>query len=157
MDEPTRTVDENDPVLREAAQWAVELDSPDISLERMAQWQLWLSQDPRHAREFERIEQLLSRAGQIRTVPWPTQAELATDDDTTLSASSNANVSANAAVVIATRANNRKLQWGFALAASVALVVGALVFSGHPRSINLPGLLSYTRVDTQAGGTQKVV
>lgn len=151
MDETTRALGENDPVLRAAAQWALELDSPDISMERVTQWQHWLGQHPRHAQEFERIEQLLSLAERIRTVPWPTQAEIAADDDASLSAN------ADAAVATAARARSVKLKWGFAMAASVTLVVGALVFSGHPRSINLPGLISYMRVNTQAGGTQKVV
>lgn len=152
MDEAARILKESDPTLRAAVEWALELDSPDIPMERVAEWQRWLNQHPRHALAFERIEKLLGRADRIRAVPWPTRSELAADDyDGSIP------VSARARAATPARANRESFRWMLAAAASVVLALGGLFVAGYPRSIHITGLLSYDRIETRAGGTQKVV
>lgn len=152
MDEASRVLKESDPALRAAVEWALELDSPDIPMDRVAEWQRWLNQHPRHAHAFERIEKLLGCADRIRAITWPTRSELAADDyDGSIA------VSAHARAAIPRRANQGRFRWILAAAASVVLALGGLFVAGYPRSIHLPGLLSYDRIETRAGGTQKVV
>lgn len=160
-----RLAQENDPLLHAAAQWAIELGSAELSLERMTEWQRWLNQDPRHAVAFERIERLLGGVERIDTVPWPTPAELAADDydgSIPVSAHRSRQPPAAANPAIGRRASRwgnrwaRKGVWA-AAAASVVLAVTGILLSGYPRSIHLPGLLAFDRIATQAGGTQKIV
>lgn len=159
-----RLAQENDPLLHTAAQWAIELGSAELSLERMTEWQLWLNQDPRHADAFARIERLLGSVEHIDTVSWPTPAQLAADDyDGSIPVSAHRSRQAPAAAHPTTRrrTSRRGNHWArhgmWAAAASVVLAVTGVLLSGYPRSIHLPGLLAFDRVTTQAGGTQKIV
>jgi transmembrane sensor len=152
MDEAARIGKESDPRLRAAAEWALELDSPDVPVERVAAWQHWLHQDPRHAEAFDRIDKLMSRAGRVRAVTWPTREQIAADDyDGSIPVSAHAKAAARFDGVA------RKARWRAALAAGVVLAIIATLLSGQPRSIHFPGLVSYDRIETRPGGTQKVV
>ena len=78
MDELLQERLEDDPLLREATEWFLEMRSDEVSGERIAEWQQWLS-DTNHRDAFGRVEalwQLIDGA----TVRWPTEAEVATDD-----------------------------------------------------------------------------
>lgn len=153
MDEPTRKLAaESDPVLRAATDWALELDSSELTIERTAEWQRWLNEDPRHARAFERVEKLLSRVEQIHSPPWPTQAQLEADDyDGSIPVGARRRRSRPRPFSSTTSA------WALALAASIVLLLAGMFVLGYPRSIHLPGMLAIDRVATPAGGTQRIV
>ena len=72
---------EQDELLRAAAEWAAELSSAEISPRRIAQWQQWLAASEAHRDAFDRIQSTLlaidRSAGE--NIPWPTEAEIATD------------------------------------------------------------------------------
>jgi transmembrane sensor len=153
MDKTERISNESDPRLRAAAEWALELDSPDVPVERVAAWQHWLNQNPRHAEAFDRIDKLMSRAGRIRDVTWPTREQIAADEY-----DGSVPVSAHAKAQVPSDNGARQVpRWRAALAAGVALAIIASLLSGQPRSIHFPGLVSYDRIETRPGGTQKVV
>lgn len=59
----------SDDVLRAAGEWVLELQSPDITVERIAAWQQWLARDLRHARAFEQLQQTWNLADGLREVP----------------------------------------------------------------------------------------
>ena len=66
-DDPRNEI-ENDPVFQQAADWLVRLQEPTLSLDETMEWQRWMNADPRHARSFERVEQLW---GKLERVEWP--------------------------------------------------------------------------------------
>lgn len=72
---------EHDELLRAAAEWSAELSSAEISPQRIVQWQQWLAASEAHRDAFDRIQSTLlaidRSAGQ--NMPWPTEAELASD------------------------------------------------------------------------------
>lgn len=69
---------EDDPLLKEAAEWFFEMRSDDLSGERIAEWQQWLS-DAANRGAFGRVEALW-RLIDGATVRWPAEAEVAADD-----------------------------------------------------------------------------
>jgi transmembrane sensor len=69
---------EEDPQLREAAEWFLEMRSDNISGERIAEWQQWLL-DMSHREAFGRVEALWHLVDGA-TVRWPTEAEVAADE-----------------------------------------------------------------------------
>lgn len=127
-----------DDVMREAVEWVVELSSAEVSMERVVEWQRWLKQSPHHAQEFSRIEAMLGRVEKIRNIPWPSEAELAADG------------------TVGFRPG-RRFEIPFAIAAGLALVCALLILGGYPRALNVPGVVSIDRVETPAGGTQKIL
>src|SRR5689334_8515711 len=70
---------EEDAVSRAAAEWLLELQSRDVTPERIAEWQRWLSASSRHSDEFGRMENLMRTAGGVRGVSRPSALELAAD------------------------------------------------------------------------------
>lgn len=146
MDSLTRSVRENDPVLRQATEWALEMWDTRAPVERVAQWQIWLAADERHREAFARVEELMNAAGNIRRVPLPGKAELAADDYD------------GAVSISAWRLRGRprtKLAIPMALAATMLLAV--MFLAGHPRTFSIPGVLTYQRMKTPVGGTLKVM
>lgn len=69
---------EDDPLLKEAAEWFFEMRSDEVSGERIAEWQQWLS-DATNRGAFGRVEALW-RLIDGATVRWPAEAEVAADD-----------------------------------------------------------------------------
>jgi transmembrane sensor len=82
MDRPQQAQIEQDAGLRRAAEWFIELRSPDISGERIDEWHQWLTTDPAHRAAFDRIEAFWRVARQLPDahVHWPTDHEVASDD-----------------------------------------------------------------------------
>lgn len=68
---------EDDPLLTEAAEWFFEMRSDEVSGERIAEWQQWLS-DATNRGAFGRVEALW-RLIDGATVRWPAEAEVAAD------------------------------------------------------------------------------
>ena len=59
---------ENDPISQTAADWLIRLQQPSLSLEETVEWQRWMTADPRHARAFDRIEELWNKCERLE---WP--------------------------------------------------------------------------------------
>ncbi|EQD64990.1 Fe(2+)-dicitrate sensor, transmembrane component, partial [mine drainage metagenome] len=78
MDRHLQAQFEADPVLRQAAEWFVELRGESISGERIAQWQQWLSEAV-HRQAFERVESFWRMTAGVNA-RWPTGAELGRDE-----------------------------------------------------------------------------
>lgn len=72
---------EQDELLRTAAEWSAELSSAEISPRRIAQWQQWLAASEAHRDAFDRIQSTLLAIdrGASENIPWPTEAEMASD------------------------------------------------------------------------------
>lgn len=68
---------EDNPLLKEAAEWFLEMRSDDVSGERIAEWQQWLSKAANRD-AFGRVEALW-RLIDGATVRWPTEAEVTAD------------------------------------------------------------------------------
>jgi transmembrane sensor len=78
MDRLLQVQFEADPVLREAAEWFVELRGGNISGERIAQWQQWLF-EAAHRQAFERVDSLWRLAAGVNA-QWPSEAEVGRDE-----------------------------------------------------------------------------
>lgn len=52
---------EQDPVHAAAAEWLVRLQDPTLTLDESLEWQRWIEADERHARAFERLENIWDR------------------------------------------------------------------------------------------------
>ena len=88
MDKGSHVNRENDPILHAATGWVLELQNPDVGPERIAAWERWLAEDPRHVQAFDKVAAMWSSAAELRRVPLPSEGELADDDyDGTLSVS----------------------------------------------------------------------
>ncbi|MHB8814170.1 MAG: FecR family protein [Steroidobacteraceae bacterium] len=77
MDRLLQAQFEDDPVLKEAAEWFFEMRSDDVTGERIAEWQQWLS-NTANRDAFGRVE-VLWRLLDGATVQWPTEAEVTAD------------------------------------------------------------------------------
>jgi transmembrane sensor len=79
--DPNNLEIEQDELLRAAAQWSAELSSAEISPRRIAQWQQWLAASEAHRDAFDRIQSTLLAIdrGVGENIPWPTEAEMASD------------------------------------------------------------------------------
>lgn len=82
MDRPQQARIEQDASLRTAAEWVIELRSPDISGERIDEWHQWLTADPAHRAAFDRMEAFWRVGRQLPDAHahWPTDREVASDD-----------------------------------------------------------------------------
>lgn len=94
-----------DEILTQAGEWLLELQSSDVSVERIAQWQQWLASSEQHARAFDQLQQTWRIADQLSdcdrdTLPWPANLQPASSP-----------------------ARRRRGGW-FAAAASLVLAVG---------------------------------
>lgn len=148
MNSRRRLEQENDPVLRRATEWALEMQDPAARLERVAQWQVWLAADERHREAFARVEALMGMAERIRTVPWATERALQTDGYDPAVSVSEWKQSAH------TRNKRRRSRMWYAVAASATLMVGTLLY-GYSHTFYVPGLLAYKRIETPPGGMLK--
>lgn len=80
MDRTLQARFEKDPVLMAAAEWFFEVRSNDVPVERIAEWQEWLAQDPAHRHAFEKIESLWEMSDAVTIPPrWPADSEVASD------------------------------------------------------------------------------
>lgn len=79
MNKPLQQQLEQDPILEAAADWFVELQAPDVEVERIARWQHWLAGDERHRAAYERIESLWNAVDENSTPAWPRPEEVMAD------------------------------------------------------------------------------
>lgn len=68
-------------VLNQAGAWLLELQSPEVTVERIALWQQWLASSPEHARAFDQLQRTWSLADGLARVdreslPWASADEL---------------------------------------------------------------------------------
>lgn len=155
---------EQDELLRAAAEWSAELSSPNISPRRIAQWQQWLAASEAHRDAFDQIQSTLFAVdrGVGENVPWPTEAEIASD-----AYDGSVPVSvwrARASRVAAGRASRsgawadglRRYRRGIAvgLAASIALAIAMPIVLQSIRSMQLQPAV--TTVATRAGENRDV-
>jgi transmembrane sensor len=70
---------ERDSLLHCAVEWFLELRASDVSIERIAAWEQWLSSSPAHREAFERIESLWNASAQVTPKHWLADCELASD------------------------------------------------------------------------------
>jgi transmembrane sensor len=68
-----------DDATRQAACWMLELESPDLTDERLAAWQAWLSADTRNQHAFDRLQKVQECIRAARQLPWPSDEEVAAD------------------------------------------------------------------------------
>lgn len=68
---------EEDPLLKQAVEWFLEMRSDDVSGERIAEWQQWLSHAT-NRQAFGRVEALWHLTDGA-TASWPTEAEVTAD------------------------------------------------------------------------------
>ena len=71
MDKGSHVNRENDPILHAATGWVLELQNPDVGPERIAAWERWLAEDPRHVQAFDKVAAMWSSAAELRRVPLP--------------------------------------------------------------------------------------
>jgi transmembrane sensor len=72
---------EQDALLREAAQWAIELSSLETPARRIDEWRQWIAASDAHRDAFDRIQAAFAAVdgGSGDDMPWPTDAETAND------------------------------------------------------------------------------
>lgn len=171
MDRALRVSLENDAILRQAVQWHLDLESPDVTMERIGEWERWLADDERHARAFDRIAALGPTLSGVRRAPLPSEAELAADAyDGSLSVSAWAWKKRNARAIDSAAAStsasvpsapqwfvpSRRRPWLVAGLAVPLLIILAAILGVYPREVTLPGIASLQYVDTSAGETRRI-
>jgi transmembrane sensor len=141
---------EQDELLRAAAEWSAELSSAEISPRRIAQWQQWLAESEAHRDAFDRIQSTLRAIdrGVGENIPWPTEAELASDayDGSVPVSVWRARPSRMAA--------GRKYRLGIAFALAATFVVAVTIALQLIRSMTFEPAV--TIVETQAGENRDV-
>jgi transmembrane sensor len=72
---------EQDDLLRQAAEWSIELSAADISPRRLDEWRQWLAASDAHRDAFDRIQSTFAAVDRSAgdNMPWPTDAEAAED------------------------------------------------------------------------------
>lgn len=118
-----------DEILTQAGEWLLELQSSDVSVERINEWQQWLQRSEQHARAFDQMQQTWSIADQLGdcdrgALPWPSDSQPQFQQ--------------------ASRARRLRASW-FAVAASVALAIGV----GNWLATGQAGLVYETAVGEQ--------
>ena len=63
-----------------ATEWFYALQDPNISIEKIQEWQKWLAESPENARQYERVEEVLNLSGDTEGLAWPDDMELLSDD-----------------------------------------------------------------------------
>lgn len=149
MAENTEGIEQDD-LLRAAAEWSAELSSADISPRRIAQWQQWLAASEAHRDAFDRIQATLLAVDRAagENIPWPTEAEIASD-----AYDGSVPVSvwrARSSRMVAGRRYRRGI--AFALAASVVAAVATILLLIRSTQFE-PAV---TIVETQAGENRDV-
>ncbi|MGH8185898.1 MAG: FecR family protein, partial [Steroidobacteraceae bacterium] len=126
---------ENDPLLASAIEWFIELRQPNVTPERVVEWQNWLAAAEAHREAFAHVEKLWALPRQLHAIPWPTDVDVAADgyDGTTSVSSWRAGAFQGAPRAVSGRlsANRRRLLLR-ALAASLAAgLITVLTWSGY--------------------------
>lgn len=71
-------------IAEQAVEWMMELQSPPVTPEKLAQWQCWLQQDPQHALAWQRVEAFGERLSGLGAHAPIVHAALATPSDSRL-------------------------------------------------------------------------
>src|SRR3977135_2131034 len=81
MNRATVPFQEADPIAHAAAEWLIELQSDEVSLERISAWQRWLAANDSHRLMFEQIESAWAAldGARDRKLPWPAETEVEND------------------------------------------------------------------------------
>lgn len=64
---------------REATEWFERIHGGTPETAEIAEWQRWLGIDPSHRAAFDEVEAFWRTSGELRSITWPSHAELATD------------------------------------------------------------------------------
>lgn len=142
---------EEDPVLEQAADWFVELQAAEAPLERIEEWQSWLSSDERHQIAYRDIESVWDSVHGVEARLWPKPEEISQDRyDATVAVSAWRN-GAPTHTLSRARGRGRK---GLALAAALAIGVGVGIWQTPPaRNFFAPSSID---IQTRAGERQEV-
>ncbi len=68
-----------DPVALQAADWMLELQDRGVGEQRLAAWQAWLAEDPRHRQAFDRLQTVQECIDALPKLPWPSAMQLAAE------------------------------------------------------------------------------
>lgn len=79
MDKSLQCQLEQDPVYQQAAEWFVELQAAEPTLERISEWQRWFAADERHRTAYEEIEALWCAVEAVDDAIWPSAQEVSAD------------------------------------------------------------------------------
>jgi transmembrane sensor len=74
-----RQIEEN-PIFRQAGEYFLDLQATDVSVERIAEWQLWMAAKSEHRDAFEQIEYAWSKLGEVNSVCRPLPRAQEKDD-----------------------------------------------------------------------------
>lgn len=80
----TLTGNRSEEILAQAAEWLLELQSPDLPVERIVAWQQWLGINE-HAHAFDQLQRTWNMADVLasaprETLPWPSAEELSREN-----------------------------------------------------------------------------
>lgn len=160
MDRPIMTAEEEALTLQ-AGEWLLELQSRDIDVERVLAWQSWMTADPRHKEAFDRLQTVQECIGCIESPPWPTDREVAEDQESDrLSEPVDTQADGNIVTLVAhatPRRNHRPL-WIAALAASVAAFTIALSIMAPRAGLDLKTSIGLgdPAIETDVGEMRRV-
>ncbi len=70
---------QEDPVAMQAGAWLIELESPDVTVERIAEWQQWMAADESNRHAYEALQFTWQKMDSLHTAPWPNDIEVQTD------------------------------------------------------------------------------
>ena len=147
---------ERDPVLTEAAEWILELQARDVSEERIAAWQRWLSEDPAHRQAFDRLQAVQDCIADARTLAWPSEQEVAAD---TYDGAVPVSMHRSAPVPVTRTPRPMGSPWAGWMLAAGALAAGVtapVIMSFHDSDLTLASLLHRTTLVTGIGELRRV-
>lgn len=123
---------EGDALLDAAAAWFVRVQNDDLSVNEIAEWQRWLTEDPAHREAFDRIQSLWSDLGRLPPKEAPPLEP-------------------------AEELNRPKLQWLYGLAATALIAVGATYVYRSDTLINMVQPAAHAAVYTTQAGEHRTV
>jgi transmembrane sensor len=155
---------EQDALLSEAAQWAIELSSVEISPQRIDEWRQWIAVGEARREAFDRIQSTFAAVDSCSgdDMPWPTDAETANDAyDGSVAvsawrarAASRSQRGAGAGRALLERVRRRARWIAVGLAAGVVFAIAA---PGVLKVLRSPGAAPHvTIVETRAGENRDV-
>jgi len=137
----------------QAAKWLLELEGRDLSEERIAAWQRWLSESVQHRQAFDRLQALQECIEGVRNLPWPSEEALASDVyDGSIPVSQFAR---GLECMRRDSQRHRRLVWTAAFATAAAAAVAAVSLPGV-FGMGLPGIFHRTVLDTGVGELRRV-
>jgi transmembrane sensor len=74
-----QTLLQEDPVAMRAGSWLIELESPDVPVERIAEWQQWMAADDSHRRAYEALQFTWQNMDRIKVPAWPNDIDVQAD------------------------------------------------------------------------------